>query len=71
MAETINTTMLADQNEAHMAIAIKPTGASRVCGNCTATRTPLWRRGPQGEHLCNGNFIFYKNIEPYCHQIRD
>merc|ERR1712117_454122 len=31
------------------------------CFNCGCTQTPLWRRGPGGEQLCNACGIYYKN----------
>ncbi|XP_008797761.3 putative GATA transcription factor 22 [Phoenix dactylifera] len=31
-----------------------PSGTIRVCSNCSTTKTPLWRSGPQGpKSLCN------------------
>lgn len=31
------------------------------CFNCGCIQTPLWRRGPGGEQLCNACGIYYKN----------
>lgn len=31
------------------------------CFNCACIQTPLWRRGPSGEQLCNACGIYYKN----------
>lgn len=31
-----------------------------VCDNCRGTHTPLWRRGPNDELLCNACGVFYK-----------
>lgn len=31
------------------------------CFNCACIQTPLWRRGPGGEQLCNACGIYYKN----------
>lgn len=31
-----------------------------VCSNCFGTQTPLWRRGPNDELLCNACGVFYK-----------
>ncbi|WAQ88336.1 hypothetical protein PtA15_9A463 [Puccinia triticina] len=31
-----------------------------ICFNCRGTQTPLWRRGPNDELLCNACGVFYK-----------
>ncbi|KAH9448209.1 hypothetical protein H4Q26_009036 [Puccinia striiformis f. sp. tritici PST-130] len=31
-----------------------------ICVNCRGTQTPLWRRGPSDELLCNACGVFYK-----------
>ncbi|KAG0740628.1 hypothetical protein G6F57_005427 [Rhizopus arrhizus] len=33
---------------------------STQCSNCHTTNTPLWRRNPEGEPLCNACGLFYK-----------
>lgn len=39
-------------------------GDGHTCANCSATKTPLWRRGPNGQVLCNacGLYVKARNI---------
>ncbi|KAK3390991.1 hypothetical protein B0H63DRAFT_520191 [Podospora didyma] len=34
--------------------------AGQVCSNCGTTRTPLWRRSPQGATICNACGLYLK-----------
>ncbi|KAK1963356.1 GATA zinc finger protein [Colletotrichum sublineola] len=34
--------------------------AGQVCSNCGTTRTPLWRRSPQGTTICNACGLYQK-----------
>ncbi|KNZ47056.1 hypothetical protein VP01_670g4 [Puccinia sorghi] len=37
-----------------------PISEEPICFNCKGTQTPLWRRGPSDELLCNACGVFYK-----------
>jgi GATA-binding protein len=37
-----------------------PTQSGQICSNCGTTRTPLWRRSPMGETICNACGLYQK-----------
>ncbi|KAK4061216.1 transcriptional regulator family: GATA type zinc finger [Trichoderma aggressivum f. europaeum] len=37
-----------------------PEQGGQVCSNCNTTRTPLWRRSPQGATICNACGLYLK-----------
>ncbi|KAK6852558.1 GATA zinc finger [Apiospora arundinis] len=37
-----------------------PTQGGQICSNCQTTRTPLWRRSPQGAIICNACGLYLK-----------
>jgi hypothetical protein len=45
---------------------ISPTGGEgqTQCTNCKTATTPLWRRDPQGQPLCNACGLFFVSIPP-------
>ncbi|KAL7269512.1 GATA type transcriptional activator of nitrogen-regulated proteins [Rhizina undulata] len=36
------------------------TGGGQICSNCRTTRTPLWRRAPDGQTICNACGLYLK-----------
>lgn len=39
---------------------VQPTNANTRCTNCNTQTTPLWRRNPEGQPLCNACGLFLK-----------
>ncbi|KAF2861802.1 glucocorticoid receptor-like (DNA-binding domain) [Piedraia hortae CBS 480.64] len=42
-----------------IAVTQRPEGGQR-CTNCGTTKTPLWRRAPDGKTICNACGLYYK-----------
>ncbi|RPA90246.1 hypothetical protein L873DRAFT_1831764 [Choiromyces venosus 120613-1] len=43
----------------HQEVSPGPSGG-QVCSNCRTTRTPLWRRAPDGQIICNACGLYLK-----------
>lgn len=44
---------------------ISPEAFATVCANCGTTTTPLWRRGPNGDTICNACGLYFKARNQY------
>ncbi|KAK6363422.1 putative electron transfer flavoprotein subunit [Orbilia blumenaviensis] len=47
-------------HESAMASTAVPQSKGQVCSNCGTTRTPLWRRAPNGLTICNACGLYLK-----------
>ena len=48
-------------NSSQSGVAGKLVPSAQVCSNCGTTRTPLWRRAPDGSTICNACGLYLKS----------
>ena len=49
-----------DENSADVGSEVHGVPAGTACSNCNTTRTPLWRRAPDGKTICNACGLYQK-----------
>ncbi|KAM0249998.1 hypothetical protein ACHAQJ_008803 [Trichoderma viride] len=60
-ADSPGSTSSAPKNKKLLASGANVQGqGGQVCSNCNTTRTPLWRRSPQGATICNACGLYLK-----------